>query len=136
MRKITTLIFFTIVLTGCAPILENMPRFTHTAALMLGSEQSKVIHDAEHVLGEPIDVLIDAEISVEVRRYHFMSDRDMVLPFYKGTFLQLTHLEIGAALTSDTSNRQFEKLHGFILRKQGADGEVKMSFIFKKGQEF
>ena len=135
MREIIVLLSCIVALTGCAPILENMPGFEHTAVLMLGSEQSKVIHDAEHVLGGPIDVLKDSKISVEVRRYHFMSDRDMVLHFYKGTFVQLTHLEIGADMTSDTSDRQFEKMHGFILRKQNTNGDVKMSFIFKKGKE-
>ena len=135
MKKIAGLLLCTVILTGCAPILENMPGFTHTAALMLGSEQSKIIHDAEHVLGEPIDVLIDVENSLEVRRYHFMSDRDMVLHFYKGTFVQLTHLEIGETLDTYTSDRQFKKLHGFILSRNGKDGEVKMSFILKKGQE-
>lgn len=136
MKTLVYLLILSASLAGCASLLENVPGLEHTAALMLGADQNKVIYDAQHVLGEPIDVLVDSKISVEVRRYHFMHDRDIVLHFYQGAFIELTHLEVGKTLTSDTSNHQFEKLHGFILRKQGANGEVKMSFIFKKGQEF
>lgn len=56
MRKIVCLLFFAIILIGCAPILENMPGFSHSAALILGSEQGQVIQNAEHVLGAPIKV--------------------------------------------------------------------------------
>ncbi|MFA5088688.1 MAG: hypothetical protein WC552_06600 [Candidatus Omnitrophota bacterium] len=129
MKKIIGLLFFTIIVSGCAPILENMPGFEHTAALILGSEQSKVIQDAEHVLGEPLDVLNDKEGKLQVRRYKFMAANDMALYFYDGRFVQLALVDVGTDNYPEPSDHQFGKMTGFILSKQGKNGEVKLSFL-------
>jgi hypothetical protein len=129
MKKIIGLLFCIAILSGCAPILENMPGFTHMAALILGSEQNKVIQDAEHVLGEPIDVLNDSDRKLQIRRYKFMADNDMALYFYDGRFVQLTLVDVGTDNYPEPSDHQFGKMTGFILSKQGKNGDVKLSFL-------
>ncbi len=114
-------------LSGCASILENMPGFTHSAALMLGSEQSKVIQDAEHVLGAPIKLesMSQGDDEFNLRYYAYTEKYHIVLVFYKSYFSQL--------LVEETNpddlpfyGQVSDGLRGYILTKRGDGVEIKL----------
>lgn len=125
--KIAGLLLCTVVLTGCAPILENMPGFTHSAALMLGAEQSKVIQDAEHVLGASIkaESMSEGDDEFNLRYYAYTEDYYIVLVFYKGFFSQLLVEE------KNPDDLPFfgyisDGLRGYILTKEGDGVGIKL----------
>ena len=121
------------VLTGCATS-NGLSIFSmqHTAALMLGAPHTKVIKDAEHVLGEPIELNETLEEGLQIRRYKYTEAHDLALYCYKGQFVQLSIVDVGTQEYSGYIPEQSEKLHGFILSKLGDAGEVQLQLIFKK----
>lgn len=127
MKKITGFLFFTVILAGCAPILENMPGFTHTAALMLGSEQSKVIQDAEHVLGAPIKTenISEGDDQFDLRYYAYTEKYHIVLVFYRGYFSQLL-VEKTNPDDLPYYGQVEDELRGYILTKKGNGVEIQL----------
>lgn len=125
--KIASLVLCVVVLAGCAPILGNMPGFTHSAALMLGFEQSKVIQDAEHVLGAPIkvDSISEGEDAVNVRYYAYTEKYYIVLVFYKGYFSQLL-VEKTNPDDLPYYGQVSNELKGYVITKRGAEVEIKL----------
>ena len=128
MKKNLSLLFFTVMLTGCAPILENMPGFTHTAALILGSEQGQVIQDAEHVLGGPIRIesMSNGELGeFNLRYYAYTEKYNIVLVFYKGSFCQL-FVEEKQPDDMPYIGQVSDELRGYILTKEGDGVGIQM----------
>lgn len=127
MKKILGVFFLTVVLAGCAPILENMPGFTHTAALMLGSEQSKVIQDAEHVLGVSVKTenISEGDDEFDLRYYAYTEEFNIVLVFYKGYFSQLL-VEKTKPDDLPYYGQVSEGLKGYILTKRGDRVEIQL----------
>lgn len=127
MKKIAGLLFFIFIFTGCAPILENMPGFTHSAALMLGTEQSKVIQDAEHVLGAPIKVenISEGDDKFDLRYYAYTEKYHIVLVFYRGYFSQLL-VEKTNPDDLPYYGQVEDELRGYILTKKGDGVEIQL----------
>ncbi len=86
-RYVPILLFiFGFLLYGCAPLLENMPGFAHTAVLIVGNDKASVISQAESLCGEPKVVAYadkDTSDEIETRRYNFTTVYDLVLYFHK-----------------------------------------------------
>jgi len=120
-KKNFGLFFFTVILTGCAPILENMPGFSHSAALILGSEQGQVIQNAEHVLGESIKIesMSNGDDEFNLRHYAYTEKYNIVLVFYQGSFYQL-FVEKKKPDDLPFIGHASDGLRGYILTKQGS----------------
>lgn len=129
MKRVATvlslLVFFAY---GCAPVLESLPGVTHTAALMIGNSKDNVTSQAEHICGTPIMVGFGAKGTpdeIEVRRYKFWVNSDLVLFFYKDIFFQAGLIDTKSTTYPSVRNdykemnRQSPGPIGYLLTLQG-----------------
>ena len=80
-----------VVFCGCAAVLEGVPGFTHTAALIIGEKKGTIIANAQHILGSPKVNYIVAEgvpEPIEVVGYEYFSDKELYLCFYHNILFQ------------------------------------------------
>lgn len=81
---------------GCASF--PLGGFNHTAALIIGDPQEKVIADSMHIIGSPKNsgkVAGDtSDEQIAFNKYTFTDQFDLGLYFYKGTFIQAVLIDL------------------------------------------
>ncbi len=88
------IILFILVLLnciGCATLLEDMTAYTHTAFIAVGTQKDKISTQVEHLFGKPIrELYADKNTDDELLlvEYSFTKDYNLLLFFYKNTFIQ------------------------------------------------
>jgi hypothetical protein len=138
MQKILFITLLAFIVTSCASVMESTPGFTHTAALMIGDSKDNVISQAEHICGKPKLVGhvegAPEEIEVkriEIRRYGFFNDSDVLLYFYNGIFFQAALID-PKSTTYPPFRQDYKEVNrespgpaGYLLTLQGKVGSIK-----------
>lgn len=116
------------LLTFIQPCFAGIFSSAHTATLMIGSSQSETLEQAEHVLGNPIDVedmSTDELGGIILKYYAFTDEHNIVLVFHQDVFLQLY---VEKKVPEDLPYVGFvsEDLRGYILTKKKDKVDIQM----------
>ena len=125
-----TLVLILLGTSGCAPVLEKTPGFTHTAALMIGDSKNNAIAQAEHICGSIKVVaygLKGTPDEFEARRYSFTVEKDLVLYFYNDVFVQGRLVEPQSIIFPNI-RRDYKEV------KRGAPGSGEVGYFLKRDE--
>ncbi len=143
MKKVLLIFLAVTLVAGCKASPPGTGDGTYRAELLIGGPRARVLKQTEQMLGVPVHVgffFKGTPAEVEIRRYVFSSEHEVVLYFHKRRLIQAGLILAGAEslpnIRTDFRDVKVEhpgEVRGYLLEQQGGRRAIDTLFFNGNG---